>query len=188
MSDPRFQPRLMAVPSDRGRFGRVAQIAWLEGSTESEVKRIATARLQHALVVKIMAKLQDKGQNIRSYADLAGVSYDRMGKVLRGEALMRLEDVADAERLLGVSTHELLDSRGLPIPEPVGVEPLIDTILRHRALSEQLREYLAAEYKAAKDWRTEFDAKLHAMQSEPLPLPKPDTAEEPFITGRDPEA
>lgn len=133
----------MAAPSDRRHFGKVVRISWLEGGTDLEEKRIATARLQHAISVKIMARLRDNGQNIRSYAELANVSYDRMAKVLRGEALMRLEDVADADRLLGSIVPPLMEYRALPIPEPVGVEPIVDTIARHLALSEQLRNYLA---------------------------------------------
>ena len=101
MSDPRFQPRSMAKPFDRHKFGKTVEISWLEGSTEIEDRRIAAARLQHALAVEITARLRNKRQSIRVYAELAGVSYDRMAKVLRGEALMRLEDVADAERILG---------------------------------------------------------------------------------------
>lgn len=150
MSDPRFQPRLMATEADRSNFGKAVRISWLEGSTDLEAKRIAAARLQHAFAVKITATLRDKGLNIRSYAELAGVSYDRMAKVLRGEALMRLEDVADAERLLGSIVPPMLEYRALPIPEPVGVEPLIDTILRHRATLDLLRAFVAEELRSAK--------------------------------------
>lgn len=145
MSDPRFQPRLMAAPSARHHFGKVVEMSWIKGSTDLEEKRIATARLQHALAVKITGRLREKGLNIRSYADLAGVSYDRMAKVLRGEALMRLEDVADAQRLLGAILPPMLEYRALPIPEPVGVEPAIDTVLRHREITKLLREFIAAE-------------------------------------------
>lgn len=135
----------MAAPSARHHFGKVVEMSWLEGGTDLEDKRIATARLQHALAVKINGRLREKGLNIRSYAELAAVSYDRMAKVLRGEALMRLEDVADAQRLLGSIVPPMLEYRALPIPEPVGVEPLIDTVLRHREISQLLREFMAAE-------------------------------------------
>ncbi|MFF2296537.1 hypothetical protein [Arthrobacter sp. NPDC058127] len=108
MSDPRFHPRLMAVPSDRLNFGKDAEITWLDGTTELEVSRINAARLQHDLARKITGRLRDKGHSIRSYAALTGIGYDRMAKVLRGEAVMRLEDVSDAERLLGEIVHPLL--------------------------------------------------------------------------------
>lgn len=141
MSDPRFQPRLMAVPSERYRFGKVVEISWLEGSTKLEGKQIATARLQHDLAVKIMRRLRNMGQNIRGYAELADVSYDRMAKVLRGEALMRLEDVTDAEQILGVRA-------GL-LPDPVGAAQPVDAILRRQAARKLLSELMAAEFAAA---------------------------------------
>lgn len=108
MSDPRFRPRQMAVTSDRNSFGKAEEISWLEGTTDIEVSRIEAARLQHALALKITRRLQNEGHSIRSYATLAGIGYDRMAKVLRGEAVMRLEDVSDAERLLGEITGSLL--------------------------------------------------------------------------------
>ncbi|GAA3313327.1 hypothetical protein [Arthrobacter ramosus] len=101
MSDPRFRPREMAAPSDRWLFGKATSIAWLEGTTEPEKSRIDAARLQHSIAARINTRLRDTGQSIHSYAQLTGIGYDRMTKVLRGEALMRLEDISDAERLLG---------------------------------------------------------------------------------------
>lgn len=108
MSDPRFRPRQMALPGDRHKFGKVSEISWLQGSSESEASQIEAARLQHALALKITARLREQGYSIRTYADLAGVGHDRMAKVLRGEALMRLEDVSDAERLLGAVLQPLI--------------------------------------------------------------------------------
>lgn len=101
MSDPRFQPRQMAVPADRHNFGKTRVLNWLEGTTSQEVTRIDAARIQHALALKIVAGIRAKGMSIRDYAAQTGSGYDRMAKMLRGEAIMRLEDVADAERLLG---------------------------------------------------------------------------------------
>lgn len=99
----------MAAPRDRQNFGKVAEISWLQGSSEAEASQIEAARLQHALALKITGRLRERGYSIRAYADLAGVGYDRMAKVLRGEALMRLEDVSDAERLLGAVVQPLIN-------------------------------------------------------------------------------
>ncbi|MEE1622728.1 hypothetical protein ACQ3I4_15720 [Zafaria sp. Z1313] len=101
MSDPRFRPRHMAAPPDRRHFGKLSEIQWLTGTTELEISRVEAARLQHSFAVRINQRLRDQGHSIRAYATLTGSGYDRMTKVLRGEAVMRLEDVADAERLLG---------------------------------------------------------------------------------------
>lgn len=114
MSDPRFRPRDMASPSHRRDFGKVQKIDWLEGTTDAEASRIAAARLQHALAVKITGRLRDKHLSIRNYAELAEIGYDRMAKVLRGEAVMRLEDVSDAERLLGAIAAPLLEETRSP--------------------------------------------------------------------------
>lgn len=91
----------MAVPSDRGSFGKSEVISWTEGTSDSEVSRVDAARLQHAVALMITQRLRSKGLSIRSYADLTGSSYDRTAKMLRGEAIMRLEDVAEAESILG---------------------------------------------------------------------------------------
>lgn len=101
MSDPRFRPRDMAAPSDRHLFGKARKIDWMEAHTKLEESRIEAARLQHVFAIKITDRLRDQGGTIRGYAELADIGYDRMAKVLRGEAVMRLEDVSDAERLLG---------------------------------------------------------------------------------------
>lgn len=101
MSDPRFRPRHMTTSANSGHFGKNLPIEWLVGTSDLERSRIEAARLQHRLALKINARLHASGHSIRSYAELAGIGYDRMAKVLRGEALMRLEDVSDAQRLLG---------------------------------------------------------------------------------------
>lgn len=110
----------MASPSHRRDFGKVQEIDWLEGTTEAEASRIAAARLQHALAVKITGRLKDKQLSIRNYAELAEIGYDRMAKVLRGEAVMRLEDVSDAERLLGAIAAPLLEETRPPEDGSVG--------------------------------------------------------------------
>lgn len=114
MSDPRFRPRQLAAPRDRQNFGKVTEISWLQGTSESEASQIDAARLQHTLALKITGRLRERGYSIRTYADLAGVGYDRMAKVLRGEALMRLEDVSDAERLLGAVVRPLIEDSTPP--------------------------------------------------------------------------
>lgn len=102
MSDPKYRPRDWVAPQDRQLFGKTEQISWLEGTSAVEVSRIDASKLQHALAVRIRRRLREKGYTIRTYAERAGISYDRMAKVYRGEAVMRLEDLADAELILGL--------------------------------------------------------------------------------------
>ena len=51
--------------------------------------------------VAIRSKARARFKTVRAYADRCGGSYDRMAKVMRGEAMMRLEDIAQAHRILG---------------------------------------------------------------------------------------
>lgn len=111
MSDPRYRPKDMVSPAHRRDFGKVKAVDWIEGHTNVEASRIAAAQLQHALAVRITDRLWEKRLNIRDYAELANVGYDRMVKVLRGEAVMRLEDVADAQRLLGTTADLLFEEK-----------------------------------------------------------------------------
>lgn len=179
MSDPRFQPRLMAVPADRPYFGKVARISWLEGGTETEEKWIATARLQHALAVKITGTLRDLGYNVRSYAKLAGVSYDRMAKVLRGEALMRLEDIADAERLLDLVVPALLEVNETRSPEQIAAAQKIEAQLQRHEAFNLMREAVAMELKLAKASEAEYDARKNASLPDSRSHSEPGAAAEP---------
>jgi hypothetical protein len=178
----------MVAPRDRPYFGKVARISWLEGVTEAEEKRIATARLQHALAVKITGTLRDMGYNVRSYAKLAGVSYDRMAKVLRGEALMRLEDIADAERLLGLVIPALLEANETRSPEQIAADQRIEAALQRRDAFNRMMEAVAAELKYAKDAETEYNARKNASLPDSRSLSEPDVTAEPSTGSRNRKA
>lgn len=101
MSDPRYRPWEMAEPADRRKFGKSIDITWAQAKTYEMLRRIEAARLQHEFALVIHRRLEARNESIRQYSARAGIGYDRMAKVLRGEAIMRLEDIADADRLLG---------------------------------------------------------------------------------------
>lgn len=42
--------------------------------------------------------------SLARYADAVGLSYDRLTKIMRGTEIMRLEDIAQAQRYLGVES------------------------------------------------------------------------------------
>ena len=53
---------------------------------------------------QLESRLWDAANALRgpkAYADACNVPYDRLSKVMRGTAIIRFEDVAQAERLLG---------------------------------------------------------------------------------------
>lgn len=99
MSSPRFEPRrYVSVPQD---FGRYAGVGWRQTRNAEDRDRSEAAKMQHMYAVAIRMRARKKFKTVRGYADACGVSYDRMAKMLRGEAIMRFEDVAQAERILG---------------------------------------------------------------------------------------
>lgn len=51
--------------------------------------------------MKIRRSITAQYGSVKAYAAYHGLIYDRLIKVLRGETLMRLEDIAQADRLLG---------------------------------------------------------------------------------------
>lgn len=105
MSDPRFRPR--AYTEEPQGFGKVASIRWIEAKSPREADRILASKLQHEYAVRINRRLKETGKSVREYAAMTGIGYDRVTRVLRGEAVMRLEDVAQAERLLhGITTEK----------------------------------------------------------------------------------
>ena len=103
MSNPRFVPRRSSLEPDS--FGRSELIAWKDSPSRSAIDRLEAARLQHAYAVVIRRSARSKFKTVGAYAEICGASYDRMAKILRGEAIMRLEDIAQAHRILG-SVHQ----------------------------------------------------------------------------------
>ncbi|TFB47264.1 helix-turn-helix domain-containing protein [Cryobacterium tagatosivorans] len=99
MTDPRFRPR--AYTHEPGAFGKAAIIEWILPASAFVQDRVQAAWLQHIYAARITRMLRKKKMTLTAYADTAGVGYDRMSKVLRGEAVMRLEDLAQSERILG---------------------------------------------------------------------------------------
>lgn len=120
MSDPRFRPRSSAA--EESAFGKALRISWYKPTSPSRVACLAAAQLQHRYAVRINNRLRELGKSVRDYSEMAGVGYDRMTKVLRGEAVMRLEDVTDAERLLGKILSES-DAAGINVDGENLVEP-----------------------------------------------------------------
>lgn len=98
MGNPKFKPRDWAVDPDL--FGRSAAIEWKRPSGEIELREQFAARVQNLWASRIRARLRLRKIKISAYAARTGKGYDRLSKVLRGDVLMRIEDIADAEFLL----------------------------------------------------------------------------------------
>lgn len=111
MSDPRYAPRDCAV--DQARFGKADELTWKTSEalmaiypkladTETRARALLlAAKLQHHYVLRIRKRLKETRTEAKSFAADAGIGYDRMVKVLRGAAILRLEDLAMADVLIG---------------------------------------------------------------------------------------
>lgn len=91
MSDPRYEPRRFT--SDPAQFGRAGTLSWVTGA-EADPAKLVAARLQHEYAWRIRSAACCKYGSLRRYARAADLNYDRLSKVIRGEVLMRLEDIA----------------------------------------------------------------------------------------------
>ena len=98
MSDPRYRPRDFCVHPER--FGEVGQVEWKAAEASDRI-RLGAARLQHEWSKVIRRRLGEERVSLKVFATRAGTSYDRAAKVFRGETIMRFEDLAAAELLLG---------------------------------------------------------------------------------------
>lgn len=105
MSDPRFKPR--SYTSEPAAFGKALNIGWPDVG-EQEQTRLLASKMQHLFSYEIQEAIhRSPHRTVKAYAEASGLEYQRLTKLLRGEAIMRLEDIADAYRRLG-----------LPVPVP----------------------------------------------------------------------
>jgi hypothetical protein len=109
MSAPRFRPR--RYTPDPKLFGKAPVIRWNDVVTDQQATQVVASRIQHDYAVAIRAAADQQHGNLKAYAEATDADYQRLTRVLRGDAIMRLEDIADAHRHLGLP---LPDSRSQP--------------------------------------------------------------------------
>ena len=116
MPNQRYVPRDYMTRPDK--FGRQHQVEWKmpDGGTRAH---LAASQIQHYLCVRIHDAIKTAGdkKTIRAYTEAASAGatdeedverlYRRAGRVMRGEAIMRLDDIAIAQIHFG-------DELGLP--------------------------------------------------------------------------
>lgn len=111
VSDPRFKPRSFTL--DPRGFGKVAQLRWRDAGDGDEETEVLTAQVQHDFAYAITeAVTRSRYRTVKAYAHATGTDYQRLTRILRGDAIMRLEDIADAHRHLGI-----------PLPKPAAGSP-----------------------------------------------------------------
>ena len=96
---PRFHPR--QYTEEPRAFGKAATIEWKRAPPGEEARHTA-AQMQHLWAVEIARAATVRFGSLKNYAEAAGVSYDRLTRVIRGEEIMRLEDIATAHVHLSV--------------------------------------------------------------------------------------
>lgn len=94
MSDPRFRPCAFVK---EGRYGRDTRVQWqLPAAFPEPESLLATAVIQHIHVARIRTLIFRDFSSVGAYAKAIGRSADRLRAVIRGDLLLRTEDIADA--------------------------------------------------------------------------------------------
>lgn len=102
---PRFHPR--QYTAEPRAFGKAATIEWKKVPADEAIQHSA-ARMQHLWAVEITRAATLRFGNLKKYAEAAGISYDRLTRVIRGEEIMRLEDIATAHAHLSIQVPSRL--------------------------------------------------------------------------------
>lgn len=100
MTSPRFRPRSYCEPAEH--FGTELPVRWRNAArmSSAELDQREASRMQHSLARRIGTVIKAEDSTIGKYADEVGITYSRMRRLLSGEIIMRLEDVANTDRHL----------------------------------------------------------------------------------------
>ena len=106
MSSPRYRPNSYLV--DPRAFGR-AGVEWRQlapEASEGEKDQLGASMKQHAVAKAVRSAARRKHGSVHEYAQLNEINYQRLSGVLRGDLILRLEDIANAERNLGLAAED----------------------------------------------------------------------------------
>lgn len=132
MSEPRYRPNDYCA--DPELFGRTPFVDWFPTTNVRNAALSRAAQLQHHYAVRIRflakernlerkdAAAMDADRNagahsnaLKELADIMGISYVRLLRCLRGDVVMRLDDIAWAEQLFG-TISEVAPPKASPRP------------------------------------------------------------------------
>lgn len=99
VTDSRYVPRNLS--DQPAGFGHGESLIWKTSDVTVELTRIEAAKIQHFYSLRIRKRMVDKPMSAKQFASESGIRYDRLMKVLRGEMIMRLEDIGAADLVLG---------------------------------------------------------------------------------------
>jgi len=102
LSDSRYVPRSFAVTPTE--FGQKSSIEWVPDADlpNKELDWLRASQLQHGFAHQIRVAIGRNYQSVQEFADVNELDYRRLSRMLRGEAITRLEDVATIRRTLEV--------------------------------------------------------------------------------------
>lgn len=101
MTTPRYVPRDFLADGYQSLFGKAPKVPWTSQTTQARKERLEAARMQHLYAVVIRDRIKTRYGSIRAYAAAAGQDEQRLARVLRGQTVMRLDDIGTAIVLLG---------------------------------------------------------------------------------------
>ncbi|MCY7286943.1 MAG: hypothetical protein LH624_01485 [Cryobacterium sp.] len=135
MSAPRYVPRSVCAEPDG--FGKASGVRWVAPTDEQSAALVRAARLQHLYAVRIRTRAKAISNGtvpvsasgplaarpgadttpLKTLAKLSGRSYPTLLRCLRGEVVMRLEDIAWADLVLGEISEQAQPPAAAP---PIG--------------------------------------------------------------------
>ena len=68
--------------------------------------------MQHRVACRIRDRVKVQNSTVAGYAALAGIDATRLGRLLRGDIIMRLEDIINAERTIPRLPARVTGDRG----------------------------------------------------------------------------
>lgn len=103
MNHARYIPRDFSL--EPAGFGRAKTLRWRPDISAGELTQFSAAQMQHLYVLRLRDALRANGKSWKWFAEASVQSYDRLMKVLRGESILRLEDLAAGDQFLGPITE-----------------------------------------------------------------------------------
>ena len=90
-------------------FGVVPEAKWIRAlDPVDKVDQLRAAQIHHVFSIQVRGLIESKGWNLQRFADAARVEYDRASRLMRGAIVLRLEDIAAAERVFNITFSDLL--------------------------------------------------------------------------------
>jgi hypothetical protein len=104
VTSPKFEPRNFC--EDPELFGKYEPIEWraVGVGAADRLDQLAAARIQHTAALDMLRKIHSNPEfrTVKRYAESIGADPTRVGRLLRGSIVMRIEDLVSAERNLGM--------------------------------------------------------------------------------------